>query len=325
MIRSNEPYEGIPEAKLRLNRTDKSRYIHKQWKDDWKRMLVYSPSFSGKTSMAYLYKAYAIIVKSQLVIIIGCANYMALDSKSPFEKLLEMGASQYSFILTELLQKNRPGVEVTREMKYEKFRSIFEHPDTIVILDSAQCIYSVEAIWNYFKNVPLKQLICFSSNSPRGAFLNMISTPTNSLSLLLFSRDEVGQLANKFIQNSHNKELCGQILNEHIQQDIYTLTSGYPGLVFHAFKVLTTQYLKHQRIPNELNIELFNDIMNPDLVRCLHDFVNIINRMADIASKYNQDIKKLILTCLYQMIVQDNPPLRSDFIDSIPGDQSIVT
>lgn len=219
---------------------------------------------------------------------------------------------------------------VVAEQLIDKFRLILSDQNTIVILDDAQCIYNVTKIWDHFKARTSQPLICFSSYSLQDGVLGEISTPimlTRKIpiySLLLFSRNEVRRFAQNFINSSTS---CEPIFSESVQDEIYDITSGYPGLVFYAFHILTTQNSKYGLlIPLKLKPDFFAELTSTWSVRCFRSLEKMINFIS-AAIHTNEDqapmVRELILRCLYEMIIQETP-LYTDFINSISGDKQLA-
>lgn len=318
MNRVSRLIEGIHGQKLCLYRVEKCRVLYDQLSQP---TLIYGLPGSGKTVLLQQFSFYAILVKNKTVVTINCAGYQSLKpTESEFDRFVSVSAFQYRTALLPLLPKNQPA-DVETEQLTNKFRSILMRPGTIVILDDAQCVYGLSDIMDHFK---AQSFLCFSSNGLQSG-VGLVNTPMlltlnmPAYSLLLYSRSELRRLAQIFLDTSKEN------LSESLQDEIYATTGGHPGFVRQAFYVLTTRCRKDGiKLSSNLGSDLYSHFMQSSNFLSIDRIIRYILRAVH-QNDMDQEpmVRKLVLKCLYEMIMQKNP-LYTNFIDSISDDNKIA-
>lgn len=295
---SDETNEGLPSSTIALLRT---RKVIELANSSVTKLLVHSPPFSGKTSMATLLQYYLTIVKGQTVINIR-------SSLIPKE-------CTFLDFLARIVLCQHPKVKLSDDDRPEKIFQLFYDllikTNVYFIIDDAQRIYGIESFWSMIKAEISKRMICFSSYSISN--VGSCSTPLMfdriyPISFLLFTRDEYENLASNFTilnkkKTAYHVSACNaeERIIKH-KEEIYRLTSGYPGLASRGLRLITIEYINE----NFNRYELYEQLSRPGNARCFKDIKTIedqaISRLSIHDEPSIQASKLMIRKCLDALI-----------------------
>lgn len=291
-ISSSNAHEGLPSKETRLWRTRQViELANNLERDDSHRILVYSPPFSGKTCLARLLQLYLTIVRKRVVILLNCCRFPSDPSvQESNQMLIDMGFAQCSS---------------SSHLSRDDFSKMLENEATDVIVDDAQKIYGVQDFWGIFKEKTGKHLICFSSYSITST--GCVSTPVIfqqriPISFLLFNRIEFDKLAKQFVVKKDTGTSWRDGAKMIMKEELYRLTSGYPGLVTFGLRLISTQYPNGGL--NEIDLHKFyKDLTQPEQSRCFKEIKDIDDYLsAKLDAEEQKMSRTIILKCLDRLV-----------------------
>lgn len=273
-------------------------------------VLTYSPPFSGKTSVLQLLMLYSTIICNKKVFMIPCASFTTQSSniETQFEDFVRYAALKNQLVMQMISGKSTR----TDEEDYKIITGILSSHEWIILLDDVHRAYCVTKLWDILQEAK-NTVFGFASYDTQQS-LGRSSTPLCftercTLDNQLFSRAEFDELATKFENKTHI------YISEFIRNQVFNLTSGYPGLVSHSLALLTVTFPKQGVGSSDVEImEKFNSgcvyqtITNYKENRCFKKLEEIIeNVQAQLINVKTIDgdlydlAKRAVVNCLYSL------------------------
>lgn len=295
---------GLPDIGLCSPRHHTVRQLFKNLSLN-KKMQIYAPPGSGKSSLSVLLIRYLIIIKKINVQYISCSKFLALYNEKNTEKL---DLDRFK----EPKVKHRQTFDQTKGFSFE---------NSVVIIDEPHSSFHAKLHYDLATKNSSNLILCLTNQPPEEFNYKQ------SLETLRFNYFEFNEVLDKMIANSRFIDQQGYVnrdwFSDRVRDEIFRHTGGYPFIVFGCMRHFITNFAKTNIDSSDkdalydqyfgLNLyNFFNVIKSTSSSRCFPLIEHIIPKLAkslqslpDFASTENikQYASSLLQRCLYKLII----------------------